>query len=507
VRTSALPLPHTAAFVALALAGGPVALAHGETLADALALAYQSNPTLISQRAQLEATNENYVQAEAGFRPTVSGQVTASYSKAPESSIFSTQETEYNQGYASATVTQPLYTGGRVTARVDTATAQIEAGREQLRGVEQQVLFSVIQAYADVVRDRAALVIQQQSYKELYDATQEIRARYEAGANTVTDRDQAETQLASSRALVSSAQAQVAVSVAEYVAAVGQSPGELASLPPLPGVPATVDAAFDACEQESPAIRQAAFNEAAARAGVQEAEAGFRPQVNLTGSWGSLGPIAPYVARDYMKDVSASVTLTQPIFTGGLLGSQVRQAKALDTSARVQVEVARRSAIQTVAQAWAQRAAALANVGSEAATTRAAQATFDGMRVEYRAGLRITLDVLTAQETLRDAEIALADAQHDQVVTEAALLQAVGRFDLGELVEGQPLLRPEVAFRRVQGKGAVPWQEVPKLLDRIGAPGQPQPAPLPEPGTAAGPLRIAPATASAAPTGVPAGAP
>ena len=497
MRTSALPVRRTAAFVALAVLGGPVALAHGETLADALALAYQTNPTLVSQRAQLEAVNENYVQAEAGFRPTVSGQVTAGYSKAPETSIFGTVESESNTGYASATVSQPLYTGGRVTARVDTATAQIQAGREQLREVEEQVLFSVVQAYADVVRDRASLLIQQQSYKELYDATQEIKARYEAGANTVTDRDQAVTQLDSSRALVSSAQAQVQVSVAEYVAAVGQSPGELAPLPPLPGVPATVDAAFDACEQDSPLIRQAAFGEAAARGGVQEAEAGFRPQVNLTGSWGSVGPIAPYVARDYMKDVSASVTLTQPIFTGGLISSQVRQAKAQDSSARMQVDMARRSAVQAVAQAWAQRAAAFANVGSEAAATKAAQATFDGMRVEYRAGLRITLDVLTAQETLRDAEIALADAQHDAYVTEAALLHAVGRFDLGELVEGQPLLRPEVAFRRVESRGAVPWQLIPQVLDRIGAPIQARPSPLPEPDTPTEPLRIAPAYAPA----------
>ena len=468
MSTSKLSTRCRAALVALVIAGGPFAHAHSETLVDALALAYQTNPTLLSQRAQLEAINENYVQSETGFRPTVAGQVTAAYSKAPLAGIFGTQETESNQGYASATVTQPIYTGGRATARVDAATAQIEAAREQLRSVEEQVLLSVIQAYADVVRDRASLRIQQDSYKELYDATQEIRARYDAGANTVTDRDQAETQLATSRALVSSAQAQLQVSVAEYVTAVGKTPSELAQLPSLPGVPATLDAALDACEQESPAIRQATFEEAAARASVQEAEAGFRPQINLTGSWGSLGPIAPYVSRDYMKDVSASVTLSQSIFTGGLIGSQVRQAKAQDNSAREQVEITRRSAIQATAQAWAQRSAALANADSEATATKAAQATFDGMRVEYRAGLRITLDVLSAQETLRDAAIALASAQHDEYVSGASLLQAIGRLLPGTLLrKDEKLYDNTESFRRVKDLGRVPWDVLPRLIDRI----------------------------------------
>ena len=226
----------------------------------------------------------------------------------------------------------------------------------------------------------------------------------------------------------------------------------------------------------------AAFTEAAARAGVQEAQAGFRPQVNLTGAWGSLGPIAPFVSRDYMKDVSAQVTLNQPIFTGGLLGSQVRQAKAQDTSAREQVEVTRRSVVQAVAQAWAQQSAALANTASEAAATKAAQATFDGMRVEYRAGLRITLDVLTAQETLRDVEIALAGAQHDEYVISAGLLQAVGRLEARALLRGRrALYDPATALRQVRFKGAVPWQVLPATLDRIGAPGLPQSPPLPEP--------------------------
>jgi hypothetical protein len=58
---------------------------------------------------------------------------------------------------------------------------------------------------------------------------------------------------------------------------------------------------------------------------------------------------------------------------------------------------------------------------------RAAEATFDGIRVEYRAGLRQTLDVLIAQETLTGANVALVEAQHDDYVDQATVLSALGR--------------------------------------------------------------------------------
>ena len=46
--------------------------ARADSLADAIGLAYQTNPTLQNQRAKLRALNETYVQARAGYRPQAS---------------------------------------------------------------------------------------------------------------------------------------------------------------------------------------------------------------------------------------------------------------------------------------------------------------------------------------------------------------------------------------------------------------------------------------------------
>nr|QQZ51834.1 TolC family protein [Phenylobacterium glaciei] len=58
------------------LAAGPAA---AETLADAIALAYDSNPTLQAQRASQRALDENYVQARSGYRPSLTASASASY--------------------------------------------------------------------------------------------------------------------------------------------------------------------------------------------------------------------------------------------------------------------------------------------------------------------------------------------------------------------------------------------------------------------------------------------
>jgi outer membrane protein TolC len=51
---------------------GLAASAHAETLADAVALAYQSNPTLLVQRSLVKSADEAYLRARRGLDPTLS---------------------------------------------------------------------------------------------------------------------------------------------------------------------------------------------------------------------------------------------------------------------------------------------------------------------------------------------------------------------------------------------------------------------------------------------------
>jgi len=445
--------------------------AASETLQDALAAAYRSNPSLQGQRLQQRALDETYVQARAGWRPNAQVSAQAQYDRGPNSTDFSQGFSASNSGSAALTVSQPLYTGGRTTWAVRAAEASVMAGRQDLRGVEADVLMSVIQACADVVRDQQILVIRQADVATLERQEAESAARYRLGQATRTDVAQADAQLEAAHASLAAAQGQLEISRAEFQAAVGEKPGELAAPDQLPGLPASVDEAFELAEAANPALQQSRYKEASSRAQVAEAKAAWFPQVAVQGSYGALGPVAPFQTRDYGAQATAALTLTLPLDVAGVTGSQVRQAAAQNGSDAMQIEVVRRQVVLAVAQAWSQLLAGNAEVKAGEAQTAAAQIALKGAQAEYGFGLRTTLDVLISDENLIDAQLALAQSRHDALMAQAAVLAASGRLDARHLLPAEPIIDPARNFDRVKNAGAPPWEGVVSALDGIAAPG------------------------------------
>ena len=132
--------------------------ASGQTLQEALVLAYVNNPTLQAARAGLRATDENVPQALSGWRPTVqlSGNagVAQGYSRSIGTTGPVTRETDRTPAGVTATVVQPLYRGGRTEAQVRRAENQVLAARARLLAAEQTVLRDTVADYVAVIRDQ-----------------------------------------------------------------------------------------------------------------------------------------------------------------------------------------------------------------------------------------------------------------------------------------------------------------------------------------------------------------
>ena len=135
--------------------------AHAESLADALAAAYQNNPTLLAQRASLRATDETLSQAVAGWRPTITDSASAGYTKQPS---FFSQITGTGGGTQilnsrsnQISINQPIFDGLQTPYRVKQANRQILAGRAQLEATEQNIFLQTVTAYVDVIQYLAVL--------------------------------------------------------------------------------------------------------------------------------------------------------------------------------------------------------------------------------------------------------------------------------------------------------------------------------------------------------------
>jgi len=461
--------PIAAASTAALLLGLVAVPVHAETLADAIALAYASNPTLQAQRASLRALDESWVQARSGFRPSVSGSVTASYSETRIPALVGNIES--NSGRAVLSLNQPIYTGGRVGAAVAAARGDILAGRESLRRVEAQILGGVIQSYMDVRRDQESLRIQTENVAVLQRQLEESRARFDVGEITRTDVAQSEARLAASVALRQSAQAQLAISRGSYTAVVGQAPGELAPPPSLePLIPATIDGAMDIAEQDNAQIRAAQYAEDAGRARVAGARAERLPSLSLQASLGQSGVAQPLLTDTYTRSVSGAAVLTIPLFSGGLTNSRVRAAVERNNVDRITIEITRRSVIQSLTQAWSALIAARANIISTEQQVKSARLAAEGVHQEQQVGLRTTLDVLNAEQELRSAQLSQVNANHDAYVAAATVLSQMGHLT-ADLLPASSKYDAKANFNKLRMTwGWVPWEEPVAMVDSVLTP-------------------------------------
>ncbi|HEX4711482.1 TolC family outer membrane protein [Phenylobacterium sp.] len=480
-----------AAIFGVGVAGAFAAPACAETLADAIALAYETNPTLQAQRATQRALDENYVQARSGWRPQLSLQASAAftefrYPRAARNTVIDTNGdgvpdtvipaagdgvSTVNSGAAGLNLSQPIWTGGRIAAAVSAAEGDILSGRETLRRVEAQVLLAVVQAYVDVRRDQESVRIRGENVAVLQKQLEESRARAEVGEITRTDVAQSESRLAAAQALLQSATAQLAVSRANYAAVVGQNPGELAPEPSLAFLlPGNADDAFGIAERYSPVLRAQQFAEQASRARVAAARAERMPSLGLRASLGYSGAVAPFDSGLYAREAQAVAVVSVPLFTGGLTSSRIRQSIERNNTDRINIETQRRAVLQNISQVWNQLVAARANIASTAEAVRAAKIAREGTTEEQKVGLRTTLDVLNAEQELRNDELSAVQAGHDEYLAAATLLSTMGRLEAKDLIPSITQYDPKRNFRKLRfALGYVPWEEPISIVDRVVA--------------------------------------
>ena len=219
--------------------------AQAQTLTDALAEAYNTNPQLLAQRALLRATDEQVPQALSFWRPTVnftgqagiSGNSTENGPEFVPSSSIRTHEV-HRPDLLQFQANQPIYRGGRTVAQTRQAINTVESTRAQTLAVETTVFQAVAMAYLDVVRDQALVEVQRNNVEVLRKQLEATQDRFRVGEVTRTDVAQAESSLAQAQGTLVSQQGTLEISRAEYVRAVGHPPGRLLlprDRPALPG--------------------------------------------------------------------------------------------------------------------------------------------------------------------------------------------------------------------------------------------------------------------------------
>jgi outer membrane protein len=416
-----------------ALTGAAMHAARADTLEGSLALAYQNNPQINSQRAATRATDEGVGVALSGYRPQVSAtaQIGEQYldtlSKGNSGIGYTKSTGAIAIGTYGLTTKQTLFNGFQTASKTRQAEGQVFSQRETLRNTEQTILLSAATAYMNLLRDAALLELQRNNVKVLEATLRQTRDRFTAGEVTRTDLAQAESSLAAGRSSLHAAESNYTTSKSAYVQVVGVEPGKLASASPVDRFfPPSLNAALVRAASQNPNIMIAMYNVDVAVEQVKVTEAALYPSVSVNGSfqknYGSTSSLTN------LEALSGSVVaqLTAPIYNGGGEYASIRQAKETLGQRRIDLDTARLSVQQNVTQSWGQLEAAKAQVDSSTAQVTSSEIALDGVREEARVGQRTTLDVLNAQQTLVQARTNLVTAQHDRIVASYAVLASVG---------------------------------------------------------------------------------
>lgn len=426
-----------------------------DDLRGALEQAYASNPTLMSARAGLRATDEQVAIEKAAGRPNISstGQYTEYVARGANS--FTSPERTFN---ASASLSVPIYEGGAVRNAVRAAETRVLAGQADLRGTESSIFSQVVGAYMDVVQSEAIVGLNRNNVQVLDVNLRATRDRYEIGDLTRTDVAQSQSRLAVARSDSRSSEANLASARETYIRLVGKPPVDLQPPPPLPNLPATPEDAVAVALESNPDILAARQRSKAADIGINSAGAGRLPRIDFFSSgayndyFGTLGGSSSSAFAQTDKSAQIGVRASIPIYQGGRPAALRRQAQERAGAALEDEIEVERGVIAQVRAAYSSWTASQEIIASSQTAVDAASLSLEGVRAENSVGNRTILDILNAEQELLSAQVRLVTARRNAYVAGFSLLAAMGRAEARDLgLDGGALYDPTVHYNRIKG--------------------------------------------------------
>ncbi|MDB6112388.1 MAG: efflux system, outer rane lipoprotein NodT family [Pedosphaera sp.] len=318
---------------------------------------------------------------------------------------------------------------GRLRRLNESARAQYFASQEARRDVMTLVISEVAQAYFQLLALDQELQIAVNTTNSFGESLRIFSQRFQSGIVSTLETSAAEAALASAAASVPDLERQIVLQENQISYLVGLNPGPVPrhhtllqqSLPPE--VPAGLPSAL---LERRPDIREAEQSLRSANAQVGVAVANFFPQLSLTSLLGQVSPELSTFTAGAASAWNIGASLTGPIFQGGRLVGQYRQAQALRQQFQIQYQATLLTAFQEVSNALIARQKFAEVQIQQARAVTAYQTAVQVATQRYAQGLASYYEVLQEQQLLFPAQNSLTVTELNQRLALVQLYRALG---------------------------------------------------------------------------------
>lgn len=384
---------------------------------DCVREAAKNNPDLIASVQEVKQSVAGKDITASALLPQIDADLGASTARGATGAVADS----YDYGVSG---TQLLFDGTKTINEVRAAKEDIIAAQERFRFTSTTVRFSLRSAFINLLRAQEMLRITREIYEIRRSSLELITLRYESGLEHKGALLTAQADLAGAEYGMLQAVRDVEVTQRELIKAMGRP-----QLTPLKaeGDFQVKDAArakpdFVELAKNNPQIQQLAAQKKAAEYGVRSAYANFFP--TLTGQAGAGKSGAHWSPKNDQWNLGLSLSL--PIFEGGLRLAQVSQAKALLEQLSQNQRSTRDNVILVLEQAWADLQDAVDNVGVERLRLAADEMRARISEAQYSLGVMGFDNWIIIQNNLVTSKRAYLDAQAAALLAEAGWIQAKG---------------------------------------------------------------------------------
>jgi multidrug efflux system outer membrane protein len=401
-------------------------------LQELIRIALVQNYDLRTSVARVEAARANLGITRADQFPTLaaSGEITTLRNST--SGAFPVPQNVQNRtfgGVALNLLSFEVDIWGRLRRATEAARAELLASEENRKAVITTLVSDVAGAYFNLIELDSELEIARRTLTSREGSLALIRTRRQGGVATLLELRQGEQLVYTAKQAIPNIEQLIEVTENRISLLLGRRPQAInrgrsltdQEQPPVvpPGLPSSM-------LERRPDIRAAEQNLVAANAIIGVAKAAYFPQISLTGFLGFQSNQLSSLFTGPTKAWQFAPQLTQPIFTAGRIGSNVRLARAQQEAALVQYEKVIQTAFGEVSDALIQHRKVREVRATQELLVTTLQERSSLAYMRYRGGVDTLLNALDADRDLFDSEVGLAQTRRNELLVLVQLYRALG---------------------------------------------------------------------------------